>query len=271
MKWVFLLVIFLGLTQPILAGSKAKEVAEYVLSKVSKEAVKEGVVTLTNKIEGLAAKHGPEVYEAVKKSGVGTIHLLEQAEAHGKPATRLLARFGDEAIVLVARPQTLALVARHGDNAALVLLKHKGIAEPIIERFGQPAVQALAQLNPQNGRRLAMLLEEKALAKSGRIEEVIGVIGKFGDRAMTFVWENKGALTITAVLTAFLSNPEAFINGASGITKIAGETVVRTIAEVPVKVAVEVAKGVNWPPLFLPFLLLLGLLWVLHMIRNYKH
>ena len=43
MKWAFMFALILWFPHPVWAGSKAKEVAEFVLSKFGKEAVKEGV------------------------------------------------------------------------------------------------------------------------------------------------------------------------------------------------------------------------------------
>ena len=37
------------------------------------------------------------------------------------------------------------------------------------------------------------------------------MIERHGDRALTFVWRNKGALTVTTVLETFLADPEAFL------------------------------------------------------------
>jgi hypothetical protein len=255
-RWALIATTLLALPESLGAGGRAKEVAEFIVKKFGKEAVKDGAVALAGRIEGLATKHGPEVYQAVRKVGPGAIHLLEQAGPHGITAAQVLAKFGDDAAVIAARPQALALVAKHGDEATRVLLKHKGIAEPILEKFGQPGVEALAQLNKQNGRRLAMLLEEGALAKTGKAEEVLRVIGKYGDRAMTFVWDNKGPLAMTAVLTAFIARPELFISGAVDITKVVGDSVAKPIAEVPGKFAVEVGRGTNWTVVLLVLIVL---------------
>ena len=68
---------------------------------------------------------------------------------------------------------------------------------------------------------------------------------------MTFVWEHKGALATTVGLAAFLSNPEAFINGAKDMAQIVGENAVKPVLQAPVAVATEVAKGTNWTIIFL--------------------
>lgn len=250
MKWLVAMASLVVLPHPVSGQSRAKEVADFVIRQFGKNAVKEGAASFAARIDRLATQHGHDVYHAVAKVGPNAIHLVEHSGTHAKTAAQVLARHGDEGIVLVARPQALALIARHGDDAAIALLEHKGIAEPIIERFGGPGVHALAKLDAQNGRRLAMLLEEGAISRSGKAVELLDIIGKYGDRAMAFVWEHKGALAITAVLAAFIARPEVFISGAEDIARIAGENVARPIAETPGKVAVEVAKGTNWTMVF---------------------
>lgn len=246
MRWAVAVGSLALLAQPVSGQSKAKEVVDFVVKKFGASAVKDGAAALAGKIETSAARHGEEVYQAVKKVGPSAFHLLEHAGPHGKTAAQVLAKHGNQGVILAARPQALTLVARHGDDAAVVILKHPGIAEPIIEGFGKPGIQALASLSHQNARRLAMLVQDGSLARNGKMDELLGVVGRIGDRAMNFVWDHKGALAITAVLTAFVAEPEAFIDGARDIAKIAGDSVARPLAEAPGKVAVEVARQTNW-------------------------
>jgi hypothetical protein len=55
-----------------------------------------------------------------------------------------------------------------------------------------------------------MLAENGTLARTGRWSELLVVIEGHGDRALTFVWRNKGAQTVTTVLEKFLADPHAF-------------------------------------------------------------
>jgi hypothetical protein len=71
----------------------------------------------------------------------------------------------------------------------------------------------MAALAPRNARRLAILAEDGALARSGRWGELVAVIERHGDRAMDFVWRHKGALAVATVLGTFLADPEAFLGG----------------------------------------------------------
>ena len=86
-----------------------------------------------------------------------------------------------------------------GDDAAAALVRHKGVAEPLLETYGASAVKALASVSPQSGRRLAILSRSGDLAKIGRTEELMGVMSRFGDKACDFVYRNKGGLLVGAV------------------------------------------------------------------------
>ena len=192
----------------------AQEAAEYLLQKFGREAAREGASTLARKIEVYAARHGDEFLKAVRQVGPRTFHLVEEAGAHGNQAVRVLAQHGEHgATWVVSRPKGMQLFLQHGDEAAATLVRHKGIAEPVIDKLGKPAIRALQATNTQSCRRLSMMVESGEFARIGRSQEVLDVIGRYGDRAMTFVWEHKGALATTAGLTAFLANPEAVMNG----------------------------------------------------------
>jgi hypothetical protein len=55
-----------------------------------------------------------------------------------------------------------------------------------------------------------MLAENTALARTGRWSELLVLIEQHGDRALNFVWRNKGALMVTMVLETMLADPEVF-------------------------------------------------------------
>jgi hypothetical protein len=246
--------LLLAAPVPAWADGKSRaagEVAEYVLQRFGRQAVREGTEALARKIEAAAARHGDEVFTAVRKVGPRALPLVEEAGAHGRQAAQVLARHGEPgAAWVVSRPAAMKLVARHGDEAAAVLVKHAGVAEPVLEGFGAPAVRALAEVGPQGGRRLAMLMADGDLARIGRTPEVLEVIAKYGDRAADFVWKNKGALAVGATLTAFLAKPEAFLNVAQGVSQTVAESAVRPLAEAPGKAVEGVAKNTNWTVVF---------------------
>jgi hypothetical protein len=268
------LAALVGLALPTVSPAQgkaalAREAAEYVLRKFGKEAAEVGVETLTRKIETLAIKHGDDVFLAVRKVGPRTFRLVEEAGEHGLQSVKLMAKFGDEAVWVVARPNRMAIFVKFGDDAAEAMMKHGEIAEPLLASFGKPAAAALNAVNSQNARRLAMLADDGQLATIGRTSEVLEVVAKYGDRAADFIWRNKGALTVAAALTAFLADPEPFLEGATDITKVVSENAVRPLADVPGQVASEAAKHINWTVVLVIGIGVLGLLagarlWLRH-------
>jgi hypothetical protein len=56
---------------------------------------------------------------------------------------------------------------------------------------------------------------------------------------MEFIYKHRKVLAGTAVLTAFLANPQPYIDGTLDLTKLALENVAKPIAEIPGKVAMK--------------------------------
>jgi hypothetical protein len=257
---------------PVAADAKSKaaqEVAEFVLRKFGKEAVKDGAQALARRIEKAALAHGSDVvYQAVKRVGPRGLHLIEEAGTHSKQVARLLASHGEHGAVFVAsKPRAMQLVLKHGEEeVAAALVKTRGVALPAVESLGKPAVRAFQAIGtPRNARRLAMMAAEGGeLAQIGRTPELLAVIEKYGDKAMRFIWKHKGALAVTATLTAFLVEPEPFLNGVKDITQAMAENTVKPLAEVPAiaakEGAAEVARKTNWTLVFLALIAVLALL-----------
>lgn len=196
----------------------------------------------------VASEVGDEVVgAAARKVGPEQLaRLTEQAGAHRAVAVQLAARHGDDAARLVSVPKHLDLVARYGDEAGESLLKHGDIAAPVVESFGKPAAAALRGVDGQNARRLAMMHADGELIRIGRTSEVLEVVARYGDRAARFVWEHKGALLVTAALTAFLLDPEPFLDGTVDIARIGLENVAKPLAQAPGQFAKEVARNTSW-------------------------
>lgn len=248
---------FAGIT-----SKAARETAEFVMRKFGKEAEEQGLQTLTRKIESLGAQYGNEAVAAVKKVGPRALRIADEAGENGLESLRLLARYGDDAAWVVGKSNRLSLVAKYGDDAAEAMIKQGQIAEPLIESLGQPAAKVLKTVSTQNGRRLAMMADDGTLAKIGRTDELLNVVGRFGDRGLNFVWRNKGSLAVAATLTAFLANPQPFIDGTVDLTKTAAESLGKPLAT-------ELGKNANGtivlPTLAAVIGLLIGFkLWLRH-------
>lgn len=115
------------------------------------------------------------------------------------------------------------------------LLGHPGIADALIARHGDEAVGALNRISQKSAQRLGMVSDEGLPSATQRSPELLGVIHKYGDPAMDFIWTNKGALTVATLLTRFLADPEAYFSGIKSLADTGLERVVEPMV-----------KSVNW-------------------------
>lgn len=248
--WVLALVIILAPATFVHGDVKSvavREAAEFVFKKFGKEVANESVESLAKQLEKLVATHGDEVLLAVRRVGPKAMTAASGAGKEAGLAYRMMARHGEPALAWIStRPTALRLVANLGDEAGEVLVKHPGIAEPLLEKFGSSAVGALKQVSPQNSRRLAMMLDDGSLAAVGRTPELLNVIGKYGDRAADFIWRNKGALAVSSALTAFLIDPQPFLDGTANLLDFAGQNVVKPLVETPGRILASAAQYVSW-------------------------
>ena len=112
----------------------------------------------------------------------------------------------------MSNPARLALAGKYGDEATQAIIKHPEIAESVVAAYGKTGAKAMSELGVENGRRLAGMVDAGELAKVRRGEELLGVVGKYGDRGMEFIYKHRKPGG-TAVLTAFLANPQPYIDG----------------------------------------------------------
>ncbi len=221
-------------------AAMARELVEFVSRRFGKEVAEEGSEVLTRKVESLLVKYGDDVAEAVRKVGPRSVQLLDDAAAEGvQQSARLLAKHGDEAIWVVGNQSRRAIAAKLGDDAAEAMIKHGEIAEPVLEMAGQSAAIALRNVSTKSGRQIKMMMDGGELVKIGRTSELMNVVGKYGDNAMSFVWKNKGALLVGTALAAFLSDPEPFINGTKDLATVAANVAIEPLAK-------EIGIRTNW-------------------------
>ena len=222
----------------------AREAAEAVLRKFGKELGEEGAETVAARLEALAVQYGDDALVAERKAGPRAMAAVEHAGASGGTAAKLLARYGDEGLWIVEQPSRLRLAAQGGDEAAAALLKHKGVADAIVAGHGQTGARAIVSLaDARSARRLAMMESSGELAKIGKTNQLLEVVSRYGDRGMDFVWRNKGALMVGTGLTAFLANPQPFLDGTRDLAEVAAQNVVGPAVE---GVSTEAARRLNW-------------------------
>jgi hypothetical protein len=150
------------------------------------------------------------------------------------------------------------------DDDFAALVRHPGLAEPLLVRSEAPAARALGALSPRHARRLAMRADEPWFARSGRATELLDVIGRHGDRALEFVWKHMAVLAGGAALAAFLAHPEPYLDG---VVRLAG-TAAGAAAAPATEAAREAARATNWTLLGLAGMLLLFANWLLRRARG---
>jgi hypothetical protein len=221
----------------------AREVGDAIFSKFGKGAAGSSADEITSAATNAIARHGKDAAPLLKNSGHAGFQALDIAGDKAPEVIKLYAKRGDEALWVISEPKRLAIFIKHGDSAADALIKHPGLADNLVERFGGDAATALTAISKPSAQRLAMVAEEGLLNASARNPELLPVIRLYGDSAMEFIWKNKGALAVASVLGTFLADPNAYISGVK-------------------ELAVPVLSSINWTlivagiltVLFLPFI-----------------
>lgn len=210
-----------------------REITEALVRRPPAGMTREMAEALGDDLLRIASRHGDELVVAACKKAPPqlVVRLLRQAGKEGEQAAlKLLARHGDNAVWVVQRPKALAIFMKFGDEAGEALVKHKSIAEPLIENYGSSMARAASRVNTQNARRLAMLHKEGILQKMPQREEVLDVIARYGDRAADWVWRNKGSIVVASVAAAFVADPEGFLSGTSQLLGVVSQPVTQAVS-----------------------------------------
>ena len=218
------------------AAEAVRETTEVVARKFGKEVAEESSEALLKQIAEAGSKFGEDGLEAVGKIGPRAFgKIASEAGGQAPMAVKLVAKYGDRAVWVISKPRSLAVFVKYGEEAATAVMKHPGVAEQAVERLGVPAARALNALSGAEARRLGMLIEDGAIKAGKPSAGLVDVVAKYGDKAMDFIWKNKGALAVTAGLAAFLHDPEPFIQGTKNLA-----------VEAVTPIGLEVARRTNW-------------------------
>lgn len=193
-----------------------REVAEYLMKKSSGLAAK-GAQAVTSQVTDMVTKYGADALPFLRKAGPDGLQILDNAGANAPDVIKLVLKRGDEAVYVISKPRNLAIFVKHGDNAINALAKHPGLAEDLIERFGSSGAAAMTKVSRANAQHLAILAKKDPVMATGQADQLLKIVGKYGDKAAEFIWKNKVVLASTAVLAAFLADPEPYLNGAKDL------------------------------------------------------
>jgi hypothetical protein len=229
------------------------ETMEFLAKRYGDDVLREGGENVTEQVTKVAAKYGDEGLDAVRKVGPKGLKVIQEAGENGLDAVKLINRYGDDAVWVISKPKGMAIFVKYGDDGAKALIKHKGIAEEVIEAHGKSAVGALNAVGTREARQIAMLQKDGVITAGKQGDELLDVIIRYGDKAMAFIWRNKGALAVTAGLGTFLANPEAYIEGGK-------ELIVEGVSRPAAEMGKEVARNTNWTVLGIAGIAVLGAL-----------
>jgi hypothetical protein len=223
-----------------------RETVEFILKRFGKEATEFGTENLTKKVALFAMKYGDDAINAMKKVGPRSFKYIDDAGEHaGGQLVKIMAKHGNESLHVIAKPGRMAIFLKYGEEAGEAMIKHGEICDPFISKFGASAVKALANVSDnQAARRIVLIQNETGLAP--KMPELLDTIGKYGEKAVAFIWNNKGALATTAVLAAFLADPKPFIDGTQTLVSIPLQGVVNVPTELVKEGTKEAAKKTNF-------------------------
>jgi hypothetical protein len=207
-------------------SAAARRVAREVVESFGREAVEAAEPRVARLVEA----YGEEAVRVLRKVGPSGVGAMER---FGAPSLRILARWGDDGVRLLAveGESAVAAMARYGEEAVELMIRHPGVGRDLLAQFGSQILRRPLSTDSM----VALNRLAEPIRASGRSAEILAVVEKFGDRACDFLWRNKGTIFLTAVLAAFLHNPEPYLDGVK-------QLVVQPAAQV----AQDAASRTNW-------------------------
>ncbi|HVE38723.1 MAG TPA: hypothetical protein VNM14_02475 [Planctomycetota bacterium] len=207
-------------------SAAARRVAREVVESFGREAVEAAEPRVARLVEA----YGEEAVSVLRKVGPSGVQAMER---FGAPSLKILARWGDDGVRLLAveGESAVAAMAKYGDEAVELMIRHPGVGRDLLAQFGgQVLRRSLTTDSVVTLNRLA-----EPIRASGRSAEILAVVEKFGDRACEFLWRNKGTIFLAAVLTAFLNDPQPYLDGVKQL-----------VVQPATQVAHDAASRTNW-------------------------
>ncbi len=243
---VLLVVVSLACPQSAAARKAAREIVETF--------AREAVERAEPRVAKLVDAYGDDAVRALRRVGAPGVEALEK---HGAAGLRILSRWGDDGVRLLAAEGDGAVraLARYGEDGVEFMIRHPGVGRDLLERFGEQALRA--RVSTESVITLTRLAEP--IRASGRAGQIFDVVERFGDRACGFLWRHKGTIFATAVLVAFLSDPEPYLDGVKQL-----------VVEPAARAAREAAGRADWTVVFIVLGLAAGAAWGLRRLLRVR-
>ncbi len=190
-----------------------REAAELIIKQSGKRASRELVEQTMRQLDDIARVCGRESIEIINKRGFPAYRLFRDAgEEAGPHLVRAVKLYGDDALRIGQTAAGRTMLKNGSPTAIRAIARHSDAVIPLVQRYGDDGARVLTKLSPHNGRRLVQLADSQTIPAKG-ISDLMGVVDQHGNRAMNFIWRNKGALAVTALLATFVRNPEPYLDG----------------------------------------------------------
>lgn len=217
------------------SGKALRELAEVLVKQGGKEATDESIEAMTKQVAKMVARYGADAVPVMERYGVSAYRLLNDLpEGDGKLLVKSVRTYGDDAIRVAQTSAGREVLFSGSDAAIRAVIKYSDEAIPMIRKYGDDCARVLNNLPPQQGRRLIQLENEK-LFDAAQFDQFVGVVGRYGERGMEYIWRNKKLLLAAGAFALFANDPEVYINGIRDLAKDLGNITLGPIV-----------KNVNW-------------------------
>lgn len=229
-SWITCLGLMVVLSVPETHGGAAtgaakglRELAEAIAEQAGKKGSKEVVEQTTKELADISAKYGDEGLIAVDQYGASALRVMKNAgQDAGEYLPKAINRYGSDALRLAESPAGRQ-VLREGNEAVIkAVAKHTESALPMIREVGESAARALDSVDSKNGRRLLQMHGENVF-KEADFDQVVSLIGKYGDRMCEFIYKHRKVLGGAGALAIVAANAEKVIDGTFDLGKELGK------------------------------------------------
>ena len=182
-------------------GKTIREATEYIAKRFGIELRREG----KKQVARFIAEHGDDGIRALKNVGPQVIELTAR---HGDDVARMCAAHSEDAALYLARniDEALPVWRKFGKEGTDMMIKHPGLARPLLEEFGKNGLPVAKRLSSDNLERF-LLLTSKAAGKKGK-QALLGKVLNTGDDVIEFLWKHKWKMAAGATLYTLLKDYE---------------------------------------------------------------
>ncbi|HMO50087.1 MAG TPA: hypothetical protein PKE26_05140 [Kiritimatiellia bacterium] len=213
-------------------GRAVREAVEYSLKRAPSKAMGRLLNESPEAVGKVISRYGDDGIHVVDRFGGPAMKvLLENPDDVGRSAMRMMTKHGDEAVKMAQNPAGLRIMVKESDEMFKAMAKTRHQAYPVLAQHGELGAKALNNLTPARQRELIRLHQERRFSEAD-FDKLLKVVGNYGNKGMDFIWRNKGALVVAGGLTAFVANPEPFIEGIRKLGEGFVREFIRTLGEV---------------------------------------